>query len=640
MKHNPGRDRTRTEPPTGQPRPGLACLLVVVVTAAVFANALTNGFVWVDHKEIVRQGFVIDSREELEAAWTGAITDLGRNSAARDDGPAGPVEQPAPSSGYYRPVQLLFVTLTVKLFGQNAALHHLANIVLHLISTLLLMGIVYKLTGHGLVAFLCGLFFGVHPIHVECVTWVAGSKDVLSGLFFFSALFLYVKSTGIDKSPAGAVRRSLLYTTALFFFVLGLLAKEAVIVLPGILVLVEIFCGGRAGRGYWARVSSVAWFGAAALAYLVLRRSMLGGLGDMGGWHGGGPVHTFLTMPGVLAGYVWKLFVPLGLTTADTTRIVTNASDPVFLRGAALITAMAAALFLCRKALPAAALGLAWFGAALLPALNILPVHHIQAERFLYLPSAGFLIALSAVWVRVGEKKRAAFYGIAVYLLFLGWMTVDRNNDWKDDITLFSRDLAETPHYREGHAMLGIALFEEGRAAEALAHFEAAAREEGRYASFINRLGLHHNRGRALLGLGRAAEAIEEFQKAAAIDTSEPLIPMNMGIAYGALGRVEEALESYGRAEGLDSGNPLLFFNRGMTLYTSGRPDEALLDLKQAARLAPDHIGTLNLSGMILMEKRDTAKAAGYFRRSLALKPGQARISAFLRDLEGREEKP
>lgn len=627
-------------PEIGAARPGgdpsyWPAALVIVATAAVFANSLCGGFVWVDQKEIVQQGFVIDSWEEFRAAWTGSITDLGRDTT--DSGP---------SSGYFRPVQLLFVTLNVWLFGQNAALHHVPNIVLHMASALLLMAIVRRLTSNASIALLCALLYAIHPVHVESVTWISGSKDTLAGFFFFGALAVYVRWL---RAPSKGLS---VYVCGLVLFSLGLLTKEAVIVLPALLVLIELsgLTARRASRG---RTFAIAGFGLVALAYLVVRSIVLGSLGDMkeGVWHGDGPLQTFLTMPGVVAEYAVKMLLPFGLTTADTSLIVTHPLQLAFVAGMFLVLFGLGLVVLNWKRLPVAAFGLAWFFVALLPVMNIFPLHHIKAERFVYLPSAGFCLALGAVWQRfsLGRWKRLALVVAVLYLLLLGALTIDRNRDWVDDLTLFGRDVARTPNYREGHTWLGIAYLERGLPGDserARDHLDVAARVDPAYTSFVNLLGLHDSRGRALLNLGLQgdvnfgllADAVRSFEAAAAIDPFEPLIFMNLGIALGYLGRVDESLDAYGRAEELDPHLGIIFFNRALTLYMAHRPNEALADTEHALGIIPEHLGCWNLRGKIRLEQKDRGGAAECFRRSLGLKPDQPVIVDLLRQAEERED--
>ncbi len=612
-------------------RPIWPALLVALATVAVFANGLLGGFVWVDHKEIVQQGFVIDSWGEFRSAWTGSITDLGRN-----------LDGAEPSSGYFRPVQLLWVTLNVWLFGQNALLHHIPNIVLHIASALLLMAIVRRLSSDSTMALFCALLYAVHPIHTESVTWISGSKDTLAGVFFFGALALYV------KWRHDATARWAVYSCSIGLFGLGLLTKEAVIVLPALLLLVELLGRGARGGSLFGRSIPIAGFGLVAFAYLAVRAVVLGTLGDMheGVWHGEGPYETFLTMPGVLAEYAAKMLIPIGLTTADTTLIITDPLQLSFLAGIFLVLFGIGLIVHFRKRLPLVSFGLAWFFVALLPVLNILPLHHIKAERFVYLPSAGFCIALAAAWHRLdrGRAKRYAIGAAVLYLLLLGGLTIDRNRDWAGDLELFGRDVARTPNYREGRTWLGIAYLERGgrdNLERALEHLDAAARVDPAYTSFVNLLGLHHNRGLALLRLERYAEAVRALETAASVDPGEPRVFMNLGIALGYRGRLAESLAAYGRAEQLDPRLGIVFFNRALTLCLAGRPEDALADLEGALRLMPEHLGSWNLRGKILFDGRNPTGAARCFRRSLALEADQPAIVELLRLAEeaGRRER-
>lgn len=645
-----------------------AALLVVLATVAVFANGMRGSFVWIDHTEIVQQGFVVHSPDEFRAAWIGSVTDLDHPGASG-----------AKTSGYYRPIQVLYVTAAVRLFGQRPLLHHIANLLLHLAATLLLLRIVWRLSASPFLAAFCALLYGIHPVHVESVTWISGSKDTLSGLFFFGALAAYLGAV------QGASHRGWRYVSSLFLFAVGLLAKEVVVVLPAIVLLVELAEHTREGGTMGAfprRALRVSGFVVVALLYLAVRRAALGSLGDLqaGTWHGNGPFQTFLTMPGVVAEYVGKLLLPLGLTTADTTRIVTSPLNLRFLGGSLVVLLLLFLVIFARRRLPLLSLGLGWFFCALLPALNIFPVQHIKAERFLYLPSAGFFLALAAVWERLGRgsavdptvpasgskrrerrpdrsrsprpsrradrwpnrwtsqwKNRWMLAAAAVYLIVLGGITIDRNRDWKDDFTLFSHDVGRTPNYREGHAMLAFAYAERGAPGDAeiaLRQADAAAREDPAYTSFVNRIGVLDSRARALIELGRFTEALDAFQAAAAMDPGEPLFPMNMGIALGYLGRIDESLAAYGRAEQLDPDLGIVYFNRALTLYTAGRPGEALHDLERGCQLLPRHTGCWNLRGKILLDAHDPVQAASCFRRSLAVYPQQPRIVQLLRQAE------
>jgi 4-amino-4-deoxy-L-arabinose transferase-like glycosyltransferase len=94
-----------------------------------------------------------------------------------------------------------------------------------------------RLTGaHWPSAVLAGLF-GLHPLHVESVAWVAERKDVLSTLFWSLAIWMYARYA--QKLAAGSRRWSNEYFLALIFFALGLMCKPMVVTLPFVLLLLD-----------------------------------------------------------------------------------------------------------------------------------------------------------------------------------------------------------------------------------------------------------------------------------------------------------------------------------------------------------------------------------------------------------------
>ena len=92
-------------------------------------------------------------------------------------------------------------------------LHHLVNVVLHILTTLLVYGLVVRMTGaHARAAFVAAVF-AIHPLRVESVAWVAERKDILSALFWMLAMFAYVEYA--DRPSRGR------YLTVLGLFVVG-----------------------------------------------------------------------------------------------------------------------------------------------------------------------------------------------------------------------------------------------------------------------------------------------------------------------------------------------------------------------------------------------------------------------------------
>ncbi|MGH9783786.1 MAG: glycosyltransferase family 39 protein, partial [Terriglobia bacterium] len=154
-------------------------------------------------------------------------------------------------TGNWHPLTWLSHMLDVQLYGINAGGQHLTNVLFHIANTLLLFGLLHRMTGAlGRSAFVAGLF-AVHPLHVESVAWVAERKDVLSALLWMLTLWAYV----------GYVRRPRLgrYLVVFLLFALGLMAKPMLVTLPFVLLLLDFWPLRRLslgadspGRSGWA----------------------------------------------------------------------------------------------------------------------------------------------------------------------------------------------------------------------------------------------------------------------------------------------------------------------------------------------------------------------------------------------------
>ena len=158
--------------------------------------------------------------------------------------------------------------LDCQLYGLDPAGHHLTSLAFHVANTLLLFLLLGNLTARMWPGAFVALLFGLHPMHVESVAWVAERKDVLSAFFFMLTLLCYAKAVRDDPpsqrfSAAGdepvasteaapsaiasqvTCHRSRFYWLALLLFALGLMAKPMLVTLPCLLCLLDYWPLGR-----------------------------------------------------------------------------------------------------------------------------------------------------------------------------------------------------------------------------------------------------------------------------------------------------------------------------------------------------------------------------------------------------------
>jgi tetratricopeptide (TPR) repeat protein len=168
----------------------------------------------------------------------------------------------------WHPLTWLSHILDYQVYGLHPAGHHLTNVLLHTLNTVLLFLVLKRMTGALWRSACVAALFAWHPLHVESVAWISERKDVLSGFFFMLTLLAYVQYVRAKGEPvcsvlhvpssAGdhatrntqhATRSTLYYSLALLCFTLGLMSKPMLVPLPFILLLLDYWPLGRLSTG-------------------------------------------------------------------------------------------------------------------------------------------------------------------------------------------------------------------------------------------------------------------------------------------------------------------------------------------------------------------------------------------------------
>src|SRR5262249_59126254 len=105
-----------------------------------------------------------------------------------------------PAVGTYLPLTMLTYMVDYTMFGLDPLGYHLTNLALHLLCTWLVFLLVDSIVGHAVAAFVSAMLFGIHTMHVESVAWISEPKDVLYGVGFVGALYLYVSHQRTGKT--------------------------------------------------------------------------------------------------------------------------------------------------------------------------------------------------------------------------------------------------------------------------------------------------------------------------------------------------------------------------------------------------------------------------------------------------------
>jgi hypothetical protein len=288
--------------------------------------------------------------------------------------------------------------LTYQLFGLHPLGFHLVNVILHCAVTILVFLTLRRLVPEPRVTsayvsapFLAAILFATHPIHTEAVTWIAGLPDVAFTFFSLLSFYLYIRSRTCATFS---------YLGSLVCFAVAALFKEPALTLPAILFAYDFTCRDER-PDLLECVGRYVPYLLIGAAYLTLRIHVLNGFAPTKS-HGllSSYLYAINVFP-LFAQYLEKLVFPTDLNAFHVLHPVNSLLEWKAILSVlvmAVVVALAAVAFKKNKA---AFLGMSLIVVPLLPVLYIPALgENTFAERYLYLPSVGYvlLVALFLSW--------------------------------------------------------------------------------------------------------------------------------------------------------------------------------------------------------------------------------------------------
>jgi protein O-mannosyl-transferase len=539
--------------------------IIVLLSLIIYANTLWNGFVYDDMDEIVNNQWVKQFNSIIEPCHRYRITE---------------------TSTFY---------LNYKLGGPAASGFHLTNLLFHVlvsVSVYFLAGLLLK---NQLPAFLVGALFATHPVHTEAVSIISNRQELLTMLFLLLSLILYIKvreSESLGKTQRGRIW--IFFGLSLIFYFLATAAKEVAIILPLLIFLNDFYFLGNWKLGIR---SSLKWY----IPYLIIAGLFV--LFSISGprWHFSYPGLNVVSLGHSLSAgrsyasilitqlrgfseYLRLLFYP-GRLSADyyfpiyQSIIKPNILFAIFLLVSSLVFTVT--LFKRHKII---SYGLAWFLINLLPVANILPKTFFVAERYLYIPSFGFCLAIGFVFGQMIIRKPLRIPGIILFglvIMLYSVRTMVRNTDLKSELTLWSKTLMVNPMSVPAHANLGAALLSLGRFEESINESKKAVELNPSYTK------PYYNLGIALLKLERYLEAIDNISSVIRSDPKSYESHIALGSAHQKLGNHSEAIKEFKIALTFN-GDANLHQALGISYRETSEYDEAIEEFRRAIAINPN----------------------------------------------------
>ena len=409
---------------------------VAACAAVVYLGALWNRWA-MDDLPIIATNPLVHSWSGLWAAFTQPYWPAGENNG-----------------GVYRPLALASYVLDWQL--GSVALFHAVNILWHAGASAAVAALTRRLAD-ARSALIAGLLFAVHPVHVEAVANVVGRAELMTCAFAILAVYAAL----VSDRPLW----SLLAWGA------ALLSKEEGAVVPAL-----ICWGWMAGVGRPVSRARLATYGAGwvaiAAGYFALHHvafqttSALTVLAPQ--FLHATPVEIRLTAVSAFADFARLLVFPLTLRAdySPNERVTIHSpADPAFLAGVlALGIWLGLLIWTWRRGRRVEAFGLGWVGIALAPVANIVfPIGVLVAERTLYLPSVGLVIAGGAALARVPLARLKPI--VAIVVVAAGVRTALRVPVWHDSVSMILGVLDDSPRSFQGPGWM-IGLYLEARQPE------------------------------------------------------------------------------------------------------------------------------------------------------------------------------
>jgi len=558
-----------------------AILLILLFTPMIYINSLLNGFVYDDSDLVVHNSWI-----RSVSGLSKIFNPFGRSNILRP----------------YRPMREASYTADYAVWRLSPFGFHLTNILLHTFNAILLFIILIILTRNRVFALFSAILFAAHPAATESVSWISGRKELLCLLFTllaFIAFHRFISSTKVNP---------LLLAISLLLYMASILSKETGLALFFIFVLTPFFYDKYEKK----RIvySTILYF--FIFSILLFFFIYIGGGGIIRPEIAAGFFLRFLLSATIFFRYLFLLFVPYNLNVEHYYPL----ADSVTFLHIFFFYLLLCLIFLAwryRKKLPNISFGFLWILVFLVPALNLIPLSNIMAERFLYLPLIGFAICIGSFLEHFSRRnlKSAISVFFAITALY-SCRTFIRNYDWKDNFTLWSKAVSQTPESPR-------AIFNLAREHLLRDELEKAEILFNRFNSMVPAdTDAYNYLGIIQLKKGDFSRAEKMFRQSLEYNPANIESRVNLGNMYFNMKDMDKAEKEYKQALVIRRDIPEALYNIG-NIYTS-KIDKVLtgIDFKKIKPSSKDDI----LDYPVLEELNEAMlKAMAYYKEAMHYRP-------------------
>jgi len=458
---------------------------------------------------------------------------------------------------------------------------HITSLCLHVINTASVIVLLYMLFGKVWPAVMVGLLFGVHPLTVESIPWIAERKTLLASFFALWCMIIYVRYTRKSNWK--------LYGGCALMYVLALMAKPTTTPLPVLLLLLDFWPLRRPVKQ--ALIEKIPLF-LIALVFAIITVISQGRAAEIGMPTVYNPMRIILILCHNIIFYLHKIVWPTNLSSHYLFPDPLSLSNSNVLVGVIGTCTLIPLLLLSLRWTRALLTGWLFFFVAILPTMGIIGFTYvIVSGKYVYLPAVGLLMILAWLlgwsWGRVSASlvsQIIIFFFILILAVSESVATRRYLVYWQDTEKHIQYMLTLAPNSIELRNFAGCVLTKQGRNKEAAVHFRKALRFRPDYHR------LHHNLGIALAQQGDLDGAIKHFTKVVELKPQKSSAHHNLGQAFFSKGEISGAIKHYRESLRLKPNNPGSLTGLSWILATSEKSEfrngaEAVRLAKRACEL-------------------------------------------------------
>ena len=613
---------------------------IIILTVVVYSNSLNNDFImgWDDEAQV-------SENEDIRELSSQSIKTIFSSFYV----------------GMYQPVSTLSYAVDYKLSGLNASTNHKTNLFIHLINVILVFFLFYYFTKRIEISIIVSVFFAIHPMNVESVSWISTRSNLMYSLFYLASLISYIKYLQNKKVFP------LILTFV--FFVLSLFSKAPAITLPYILILFDLYYSRKFN---WKYILEKIPFVALSIVFAIIAvhaRQEFSHIGSLRESFSFFDRVSFIGYSFIF--YPIKLLIPMNLSAMHYYPVITtpNIESSVgweyYFAAVVCLIIIVFTVNLLLKAIKnnnfqnPLLFGILFYVISVFVVIHFVPIGvQIVAERYAYIPYLGFLYIIANYFVKLKDTKGTskftnfAIAGLTTLVILYSFITYKQIPKWKNNETLLADVIEKNPKVWLAYLVRADGYYWSGEYEKALVDYEIAINSNPMYEiAYINRASVyakqnkfhetiadldiaislshdHHeafyNRGLAKFNIQNYNGAISDFDLAIDLENNYTQAYLYRANAKGFLSQFDEAIIDFNHVLKLEPNNEQAYFGIGVANYKKRDYKESITAFSKAIKIKPDFSDAILQRGVAFLMLNDLNASCTDFRYAESLGNEQA----------------